>query len=93
MFEDLFVDIDLSQFDRIKLFYVCDYNNIDVFFGDIDLYVGGISENLQVGFILGQIFICIIVRIFQRYCFGDCFWYECDDFNIGFILEQLDFIR
>lgn len=92
-FEDLLADIDPSQLDRIKSSYVRDYNNIDAFLGDIDLYVGGISENPQVGSILGQTFTCIIARTFQRYRFGDRFWYERDDPNTGFTLEQLDSIR
>ena len=92
-FEDLLGNIDPSQVERIKSSYVRDYNNIDAFLRDIDLYVGGISENPQAGSILGQTFTCIIARTFQRYRFGDRFWYERDDPYTGFTLEQLDSIR
>jgi len=92
-FDDLLADIDPSQVARIKSSYVQDYNNIDAFLRDIDLYVGGISENPQAGSILGRTFTCIIARTFQRYRFGDRFWYERDDPYTGFTLEQLDSIR
>ena len=92
-FADLLVNIDLNQLKRIKLSYVRDINNIDAFLRDVDLYVGGISENPQAGSILGQTFTCIIARTFQRYRSGDRFWYERGDPYTGFTLEQLDSIR
>lgn len=92
-FEDLLDNIDLNQLKRIKVSYVKDLNNIDAFLPDVDLYVGGISENPQPGSILGQTFTCIIARTFQRFRAGDRFWYERNDPNTGFTLEQLDSIR
>lgn len=92
-FGDLLVNIDLKQLKRIKLSYVRDYKNIDAFLRDIDLYVGGISENPQAGSILGQTFTCIIARTFQRFRTGDRFWYEREDPYTGFTLDQLDSIR
>ncbi|XP_078362136.1 peroxidasin homolog [Oculina patagonica] len=86
-------DIDLNQLARIKKAYVQDVNNIDAFLPDVDLYVGGVSENPQAGSILGQTFTCIIARTFQRYRVGDRFWYERNDPTTGFTLEQLDSIR
>ena len=90
-FRDLLVNIDPDQLRRIKSSYVRDNDTIDAFLRDIDLYVGGISENPQAGSIMGQTFTCIIARHFQRLRFGDRFWYERD--NPGFTLEQLDSIR
>lgn len=59
------------------------YNdNVD----DIDLYVGGVSEVFLLGSILGGIFFCIFIRGFENFCVGDWFWYERNDFYIGFII-------
>lgn len=92
-FEDLLDNIDINQLARIKKAYVQDINNIDAYLPDVDLFVGGISENPQAGSILGQTFTCIIARTFQRYRVGDRFWYERNDPYTGFTLEQLDSIR
>ena len=92
-FEDLLGNINLNQLKRIKFVYVRDLENIDAFLPDVDLYVGGISEDPQAGSILGPTFTCIIARTFQRYREGDRFWYERNDPYTGFTLEQLDSIR
>ena len=94
-FEDLLSNINLDQIKRLKLSYILskDINIFNQFVRDIDLYAGGISENPQAGSILGQTFTCIIARTFQRYRFGDRFWYERNDPSTGFTLEQLDSIR
>jgi len=84
-FTDLFVNIDKEQVKRIASTYISTF--------DIDLFVGGISEEPQEGSILGQTFTCLIARSFERFRLGDRFWYERNDSYIGFTLEQLDSIR
>lgn len=43
--------------------------------------------------ILGQTLTCLILDQFVRLKFGDRFWYENYDVNMGFTSEQLDEIR
>lgn len=83
-FTDL-VNINKEQLKRIASSYISTF--------DIDLFVGGISEEPQTGSILGQTFTCLIARSFRRFRLGDRFWYERNDPRIGFTLEQLDSIR
>ena len=83
-FSDL-VNIDKEQRDRIISVYISTF--------DIDLFVGGISENPQPGSILGQTLTCLITDSFRRFRLGDRFWYERNDSYTGFTLEQLDSIR
>lgn len=80
-FSDLLTNIDKEQVGRIRRSYDSTF--------DIDLFVGGISEEPQGGSILGQTFTCLLVKTFERFRFGDRFWYE----RAGFTLEQLDSIR
>lgn len=82
-FSDLLTNIDKEQVGRIKRSYDSTF--------DIDLFVGGISEEPQVGSILGQTFTCLLVGNFKRFREGDRFWYENP--RAGFTLEQLDSIR
>ena len=83
-FSDL-VNIDKEQLGRIISVYISTF--------DIDLFVGGISENPQPGSILGQTLTCLITDSFRRFRVGDRFWYERNDSYTGFTLEQLDSIR
>lgn len=83
-FSDL-VNIDKEQLGRIISVYISTF--------DIDLFVGGISENPQPGSILGQTLTCLITDSFGRFRVGDRFWYERNDSYTGFTLEQLDSIR
>ena len=86
-FSDLLTNIDKEQVERIRRSYESTF--------DIDLFVGGISEEPQEGSILGQTFTCLLVDSFERFRFGDRFWYERKDprARVGFTLEQLDSIR
>jgi len=52
---------------------------------NIDLYVGGVSENLVPGSRVGPTFLCILVETFWRMRDGDRFWFE----NHQFTKEQL----
>jgi len=52
---------------------------------NVDLYVGGISENLVPGSRVGPTFLCILVETFWRMRDGDRFWHE----NHQFTKEQL----
>ena len=60
---------------------------------DIDLFAGGISERPQPGSVLGFTFTCIMTEQFRNSRVGDRFWYERDDHQTGFTIEQLDQIR
>ena len=60
---------------------------------DIDLFAGGISERSQPGSVLGFTFTCIMAEQFRNSRVGDRFWYERDDHQTGFTIEQLDQIR
>ena len=74
-FSDL-VNIDKEQRDRIISVYISTF--------DIDLFVGGISENPQPGSILGQTLTCLITDSFRRFRLGDRFWYKRNDSCTGF---------
>jgi peroxidase len=57
---------------------------------DIDLWIGGITENPLPGGAIGPTFECIIGRMFNRLKFGDRFWYQNKDagFNQGKFISE-----
>ena len=65
-FSDISSDTDVQQ----KLQDA--YNNVD----EIDLWVGGLAEDLIPGSHLGELFTEIIVMQFEALRDGDRFWYE-----------------
>ena len=86
-FEDITDTIPSAQVDRLKRSGV--YKNVT----DIDLFAGAMSENAQTGSALGFTFTCLVGRQFKDFRHGDRFWYERDDHQTGFTIEQLDQIR
>lgn len=65
------------------------YNSVE----DIDLFVGGMSEDPAPGSELGPTFTCIMLQQFKDLRFGDRFWYERDDPVTAFTYPQLTEIR
>ncbi|GFO37825.1 chorion peroxidase [Plakobranchus ocellatus] len=60
---------------------------------DVDLFTGGISERPLAGAMVGPTFACILSRQFRNLKFGDRFWYESTDRNVGFSDDQLREIK
>ncbi|CAG2220542.1 PXDN [Mytilus edulis] len=60
---------------------------------DIDLFVGGISENHLTDGVVGPTFACIIGRQFRDIKLGDRFWYENKFAVTGFTLDQVNEIK
>ena len=60
---------------------------------DVDLYVGGILEAHLDGGTMGPTFSCIIAQQFHNLRFGDRFWYEREDPDVGFTAAQLKELR
>ncbi|CAB4069743.1 PXDN [Lepeophtheirus salmonis] len=61
---------------------------------DIDLFVGGFSEERHKDSILGPVFKCILGDQFARLKLGDRYFYDLGiDKNIAFTNEQLNEIR
>ncbi|CAL7938615.1 unnamed protein product [Xylocopa violacea] len=60
---------------------------------DVDLHVGGSLERSVPGTLTGPTFLCIFVRQFYRTRVGDRYWFETDDSELAFTIEQLNEIR
>lgn len=84
-FSDLLDTFSPKQIAKFKLVY----KNVK----DIDIFMGGITENPTSRSRLGSVFTKVILKQFKAYRFGDRFWYERDDHQTGFTLTQLDEIR
>ncbi|KAK3095477.1 hypothetical protein FSP39_015149 [Pinctada imbricata] len=57
-----------------------DDRNVD----DIDIYSGGISEKSMPGAEVGPLFGCLLAEQFRKLKFGDRFWYDRQNDQIGF---------
>ena len=86
-FDDICDTIPRTQVNRLKSAGI--YKKVQ----DIDLFAGGMSEKAQPGSALGFTFTCLVGRQFKDFRHGDRFWYERDDHQTGFTIEQLDQIR
>ncbi|XP_061195730.1 chorion peroxidase-like [Saccostrea echinata] len=60
---------------------------------DIDLFTGGVTEEPLPGAVVGPTFACIIALQFKALKFGDRFYYENDEENTKFTIEQLNEIK
>lgn len=60
---------------------------------DIDLYIGGLSENPSFGAVVGPVFGCLIASQFSDLKKGDRFFYENGPSKTAFTLDQLSEIR
>ena len=86
-FDDILDTIPSAQVNRLKSAGI--YKKVQ----DIDLFAGGMSEENLPGSALGFTFTCLVGRQFKDFRHGDRFWYERDDHQTGFTIEQLDQIR
>jgi peroxidase len=80
--DELMIDIDDSNvITKLKSFYGHP--------GNIDLWVGGITEKVIPGALVGPTFACIIGEQFKRLRDGDRFWYENSGIFTPLQLQQL----
>ncbi|ESP01483.1 hypothetical protein LOTGIDRAFT_172652 [Lottia gigantea] len=73
-----------AQFNRLQMVY----SHVD----DVDLYIGGLSEDPVTDGIVGPTFACIIGQQFNNLKFGDRFWFENAQ-SSGFSQGQMNAIR
>ena len=84
-FSDLRTTITQARINALKSVYLVAK--------DIDLFAGGINEFPVRGSIFGLVFTKILTQQFKDLRFGDRFWYERNDPQIGFTQAQLAEIR
>ncbi|KAK9890312.1 hypothetical protein WA026_010414 [Henosepilachna vigintioctopunctata] len=84
-FSDFSYDMDEYSLSNIKSLY----RDVE----DVDLYTGALSEKPLNGSILGPTLTCLILDQFIRLKYGDRYWYENPNEEIGFNPRQLDEIR
>ncbi|XP_014475655.1 PREDICTED: peroxidase-like [Dinoponera quadriceps] len=60
---------------------------------DVELTVGGSLEKHITGTLAGPTILCIMTRQFQQTRMGDRYWFETEDPELAFTLEQLNEIR
>ncbi|KAK4008470.1 hypothetical protein OUZ56_013610 [Daphnia magna] len=84
-FNDLLDLISPAIVERFELLY----DSVD----DIDLYIGGVSEDKAEGALLGPTFQCIVADQFLRLKRGDRFFYDLGGQPGSFTEEQLNEIR
>ncbi len=56
---------------------------------DVDLWIGGLAENLVPGGMLGELFCAIVADQFDRLRAGDAWWYENDPFFDAALLAEI----
>ncbi|KAI1288387.1 Chorion peroxidase [Halotydeus destructor] len=84
-FQDLTTIMDKQTAFRLSQLY----RHVD----DIDLFVGGVSEEPMEGAVVGPTFACIIGEQFRRLKYGDRFWYENKDHGSSFSQDQINEIK
>ena len=82
-FEDITTDKEVAQ--KLSDLYKGDINNVD-------LYIGGLSEDHASGSSIGELFGSIITKQFEAIRDGDRFWYENHKNNL-FTVEEISEIK
>ncbi|XP_077975322.1 myeloperoxidase-like [Styela clava] len=85
VFGDFSNEIPTDIINRLRLVY----DSVN----DIDLYVGGLAENLVDGGEVGPTFACILAYGFRALRKGDRFWHENERSPSSFTTKQLSSIR
>ena len=77
----------INNFAYLEFYILCRNN-----YQEIDLYVGGMSENRVKGGDVGPTFACLLAKQFDFMKRGDSFWYEREsglgkEFNQGLYID------